>query len=255
MELPHTPGIDVAGTIAEIGEGVTQFTVGDPVIGFLPIAQDGAAADYVLAAASALVSSPATIPLANAASVPAVALTAWQALFEHAGLRSGQRLLVNGGGGGVGGFAVQLGAQAGAFVIATASPRSTEAVKAHDADQIVDYTTTSVTDAVTEPVDVVLNLVMASKPQMAALVGLVKPGGVLITTGSPVEPDAQRNVRAESMALHPDTDELRQIVDRIDAGQLTIDVSASFPLSQTAAVHARAAAGELRGKVLLIPGS
>jgi NADPH:quinone reductase-like Zn-dependent oxidoreductase len=253
--LPHTPGIDVAGTVVEVGEGVTQFTAGDRVIGFLPMTQDGAAADYVVAPASILVSAPATIALTDAAAVPAVALTAWQALFEHADLRSGQRLLVNGGGGGVGGFAVQLAASTGAFVIATASPRSTDAVKAHGADQIIDYTTTAVTAAVTDPVDVVLNLVMASEPEMTALVGLLKPGGLLVTTGSPAQPDTERGVRAESMALHADTDQAAQIVARIDAGQLTVDISARYPLSQTAAVHERNAAGELRGKVLLIPGS
>jgi NADPH:quinone reductase-like Zn-dependent oxidoreductase len=254
VELPHTPGIDVAGTVAEVGEGVTQFTIGDPVIGFLPMTQNGAAADYVLAPAAALVTAPAAIALTDAAALPAVALTARQALFDHADLRSGQRLLVNGGGGGVGGFAVQLAAHAGAFVIATASPRSTDVVKALGADQIVDYTTTPVTAAVAEPVDVVLNLVSATEPEMTALVSLIKPGGVLVTTGSPAQPDTERGVRAESMALHPDTDQLAQIVARIDTEQLTVDISARYPLSQTATVHERSAAGELRGKVLLIPG-
>jgi NADPH:quinone reductase-like Zn-dependent oxidoreductase len=255
VELPHTPGIDVAGTVAETGESVAQFKVGDHVIGFLPMTENGAAADYVLAPADALVAAPTSIPLVEAAAVPAATLTAWQALFEHADLKSGQRVIINGAGGGVGSFAVQLATKAGAFVIATASPRSTAAVKGHGANQVVDYTTTSVTEAVTQPVDVVLNLVMSSEPEMAALVGLVKPGGVLITTGSAARPDPERDVHAESMALHSDTGQLSQMVARIDAGQLVVDVSASYPLSQTATVHERGAAGELRGKVLLIPGS
>jgi NADPH:quinone reductase-like Zn-dependent oxidoreductase len=255
VALPHTPGIDVAGTVAELGEDVTQLAVGDQVIGFLPITENGAAADYVVAPAEALVAAPSSIPLVEAAAVPAVALTAWQALFEHANLQSGQRVIVNGAGGGVGGFAVQLASQACAFVIATASPRSADAVKAQGADRIVDYTVTSVTDAVNEPVDVVLNLVISSEPDLAALVGLVKPGGVLITTGSPAQPDPDRHVRAENMALRSDTDQLAQIVARIDNGQLRVDISASYPLSQTATVHERGEAGELRGKVLLIPGS
>jgi NADPH:quinone reductase-like Zn-dependent oxidoreductase len=253
--LPHTPGIDVAGTVAELGDDVTQFAVGDLVIGFLPMIENGAAADYVVAPAEALAAAPSSIPLVDAAAVPAVALTAWQALFEHANLQPGQRVIVNGAGGGVGGFAVQLASQAGAFVIATASPRSAAAVKAQGADEIVDYTVTSVTDAVNEPVDVVLNLVMASEPDLAALVGLIKPGGVLITTGSPAQPDPGRDVRAENMALRSDTGQLAQIAARIDNGQLRVDISASYPLSQTATVHERGEAGELRGKVLLIPGS
>jgi NADPH:quinone reductase-like Zn-dependent oxidoreductase len=253
--LPHTPGIDVAGTVAELGDDVTQFAVGDLVIGFLPMIENGAAADYVVAPAEALAAAPSSIPLVDAAAVPAVALTAWQALFEHANLQPGQRVIVNGAGGGVGGFAVQLASQAGAFVIATASPRSAAAVKAQGADEIVDYTVTSVTDAVNEPVDVVLNLVMASEPDLAALVGLIKPSGVLITTGSPAQPDPDRDVRAENMALRSDTGQLAQIAARIDNGQLRVDISASYPLSQTATVHERGEAGELRGKVLLIPGS
>ncbi|MEU8608595.1 zinc-binding dehydrogenase [Actinoplanes sp. NPDC048791] len=111
--------------------------------------------------------------------MPAVALTGWQGLFEHAGLQAGQRLLINGSGGGVGGYAVQFAAQAGATVVATASPRSTQAVRAAGAHQIVDYTATPVTDAIDEPVDAVFNLVYADEPAMAALVTLIKPGGTL----------------------------------------------------------------------------
>ena len=255
VQLPHTPGIDVAGTIAALGDGIARFAVGDRVIGFLPMTEDGAAADYVLAPAEALAYAPTSLPLADAAAIPAVALTAWQALFEHAHLQAGQRVLINGAGGGVGGFAVQLAADAGASVIATASPRSSSAVAAHGATQIVDYTATSLPAAVTEPVDVVVNLVPASAPEMAALVGLIRPGGVLVTTGAPAEPDLARDVRVVRMGLHGETAQLAQIVSRIDGGQLTVDISASYPLSETATVHVRAAAGELRGKVLLIPGS
>jgi len=121
--------------------------------------------------------APSSIALTTAAALPAGALTAWQALFEHARLQSGQRVLVNGAGGGVGGFTVQFAKQAGATVIATASPRSADPVRAAGADQLVDYTMTKVTDAVREPVDAVVNLVTASEQDMAALVGLVRPGG------------------------------------------------------------------------------
>jgi NADPH:quinone reductase-like Zn-dependent oxidoreductase len=176
VALPHTPGIDVAGTVADLGDSVTGPVIGDQVIGFLPMTQDGAAAEFVVAAAEVLAPAPTTIALTDAAALPVAALTAWQALFEHAGLRAGQRVLVNGAGGGVGGFAVQLARQAGAVVIATASPRSVAAVGSAGAGQIVDYTATKLADAVTEPVDVVLNLVTASESEMAVLTGLVRPG-------------------------------------------------------------------------------
>jgi len=253
LRFPHTPGIDVAGTIAERGDGVAGFSIGQAVIGFLPMTENGAAAEFVLAPADVLTTAPSSIPLTDAAALPAVALSAWQALFEHANVQAGQRVLVNGAGGGVGGFAVQFAKQAGASVIATASPRSTDRVRADGADQIVDYTATTLTDAVTEPVDVVVNLVMASEQDMAALVGLVRPGGVLVTTTSPAPDDPEREVRAVRMYVRSDADQLAAIVAKVDAGELHVEVSGSYPLSDIALVHEQSVRGEIRGKVLLIP--
>jgi NADPH:quinone reductase-like Zn-dependent oxidoreductase len=135
VTLPHTPGIDFAGTVAAVGEGVVGWSIGEAVIGLLPsIADDGAAAEFVLAPADVLSRAPSSIPLADAAALPCTALTAWQALFEHANLRGGQRVLINGGGGGVGGYAIQMAKQAGATVVATASARSRDTVHAFGAD-------------------------------------------------------------------------------------------------------------------------
>ena len=89
LTLPHIPGLDVAGTVDALGDGVTGSQVGDPVIGFLPFADDGASAEYVVAAAEGLAPAPTSIPLADAAALPVVGLTAWQALFEHAELQAG----------------------------------------------------------------------------------------------------------------------------------------------------------------------
>ncbi len=255
VRFPHTPGIDVAGTVAELGEGVTGLSIGDAMIGFLPMNENGAAAEFVVAPADVLTAAPRSVPLAEAAALPAVALTAWQALFEHATLQAGQRVLINGAGGGVGGFAVQLAKGAGAFVIATASPRSTDAVRSDGADQIVDYTATTLTDAITEPVDVVLNLVRASEQDMAGLVGLVAPGGVLVTTASPARDDPARKMRAISMFVRSDAKDLAAIVAKIDAGELRIDISATYPLSDITLVHEKGVAGQFRGKVLLVPAT
>ena len=119
----------------------------------------GAAAEYVDAPAEVLVCAPANIPLIDAAAIPVPALTAWQALFEHGDLVAVQRVLVNGAGGGVGGFVVQLAKQAGPTVIATASRRSADAVRAAGADQIIDYTTAKIADAIDAPIDLAINLV------------------------------------------------------------------------------------------------
>ena len=121
LTLPHVPGLDVAGTVDALGTDVDGLAVGDRVVGFLPFVVDGASADYVLAPAESLAAAPTSIPLADAAALPLVGLTAWQALFEHADLTSGQRILINGASGAVGGYAVQLAKAAGAYVIATGS--------------------------------------------------------------------------------------------------------------------------------------
>src|SRR5215216_2993007 len=108
VTLPHIPGVDVAGTVDALGDGVENVAVGDAVIGFLPMTADGASAEYAIAPAEVLAPAPASIPLADAAALPIVGLTAWQALFDHAKLAAGQRVLINGAGGAVGGYAVQL---------------------------------------------------------------------------------------------------------------------------------------------------
>jgi NADPH:quinone reductase-like Zn-dependent oxidoreductase len=250
LELPHIPGIDVAGTVEALGDGVTGPAVGTAVFGFLPMTANGAAAEYVLAPADILATAPAGGALADAAAVPAVALTAWQALHEHAALRSGQRILINGAGGGVGHYAIQFAKLIGATVIATASPRSRDSVTAAGPDQIIDHTTTNVTDAV-EPVDVVLNLIRTDDKAMAELVGLVVPGGVLVSTGSPAIEDADRKVRTISMGVRSDAAQLAEIARLIDAGTVTVDVRGRYPLAETARVHQLSAAGELSGKVVI----
>lgn len=141
VPLPHVPGYDVSGTVAAVGEGVTGFRVDDAVVGFLPMTAAGSAAQYVVAPADLLAKAPSSIDLADAAGMPSVALTAWQGLFDFGGLTAGQRVLIVGAGGAVGGYAVQLAKRAGAHVIATASPRSHDAVTAAGADEVIDHST------------------------------------------------------------------------------------------------------------------
>ena len=113
VTLPHIPNFDVAGVIAEVGEGVSGWSAGDTVVAFLPMTAPGAAAEYVAAPAEVLAAAPRTVELADAAALPSAGLTAWQALFEHAEVKAGQSVLVNGAGGAVGGYFVQLAAHAG----------------------------------------------------------------------------------------------------------------------------------------------
>ncbi|MGW5656878.1 NADP-dependent oxidoreductase [Streptomyces humi] len=255
VTLPHTPGIDVAGTVDALGEGVDGLTVGDDVIGFLPMNGTGAAAEYVLAPAEVLTPAPKSVPLADAAALPLVGLTAYQALFEHAELTAGQRVLVNGAGGAVGGYAVQLAKNAGAHVIATAGPRSTAVVTSAGADDVIDHTTTRVTTAVTEPVDAVLNLAPVDPAELDALVALVRPGGVLVNTTvwMPAPSDQERDVRGIDLFVRSDAEQLAQLVTSVDRGELGIAVAERVPLAELPALHARAAQGAVHGKVIVLP--
>jgi NADPH:quinone reductase-like Zn-dependent oxidoreductase len=255
VALPHVPGIDVAGTIDALGANVTERHIGDRVIGFLPMVADGAAAEYVLAPAEILADAPAGIPLVDAAALPSVGLTAWQSLFEHVDLRSGQRLLVHGAGGAVGGYAIQLAKRAGAHVIATASPRSAERVRSAGADEIIDRTTTIVADAVSSPLDVILNLAPIAPSELGALASLVRPGGTVLSTVPTAVPDETSGVATVAVFARSDAGQLADLVAMIDAGELHVDVSERLPLSELPAVHARSDAGALPGKVVLVPAA
>ncbi|MFD3838231.1 NADP-dependent oxidoreductase [Streptomyces sp. NPDC058642] len=253
--LPHTPGIDVAGTVDALGEGVDGIAVGDDVVGFLPMDGNGAAADYVLAPAEALALAPKNIPLADAAALPLVGLTAWQALFDHGKLTAGQRVLINGAGGAVGAYAVQLAKNAGAHVIATASPRSSEAVTSAGADEVIDHTTTSVTAVVTERVDLALNLAPVAPDELAALLTLVRSGGVVVNTTvwMPAPSDEERDVKGIDLFVRSDADQLAQLVALTDRGELRVDVAERLPLADLPALHARAAEGTVHGKAIVVP--
>jgi NADPH:quinone reductase-like Zn-dependent oxidoreductase len=255
VTLPHVPGIDVAVTVDAVGANVTGRRVGDRVIGFLPMVPDGAAAEYVLAPAQILAGAPASIALADAAALPSVGLTAWQSLFEHADLRPAQRLLINGAGGAVGGYAIQLAKRAGAHVIATASPRSIERVRRAGADEIIAHTTTNVADAVSGPVDVVLNLAPIAPAELATLASVVRAGGVVLSTVPTAVPEETSSVPATAIFARSDADQLADLVALIDAGELHVDVAERLPLSELPAVHARSDAGALPGKVVLLPAA
>jgi len=246
VDMPFTLGGEVAGTAVEVGSGVHTVSVGDRVIGRVV----GAAAEYVTAAADTLVAAPTAIPLAHAAAIPVAGVTAWQAVFEHARITPGQRVLVNGAGGGVGGFAVQLAKHARAHVIATAGPRSAEAVRGFGADQIVDYTAAPLADALDEPVDAVLHLVGGGAE---TLVPLVRPGGVVVSVTVPVEVPTGSPVTAVHFVVRNDTGDLAALVELVDAGAVRVDVTASRPLADLASVHRDAEAGRTRGKIILVP--
>ncbi|MCV7173928.1 NADP-dependent oxidoreductase [Mycobacterium manitobense] len=255
IAFPHTPGIDVAGTVAELGEGVDGRQLGDAVVGMLALDADGAAAEYVVAPAEALTAAPHSVALADAAALPTVGLTAWQALFDIAGLKAGQTILINGAGGAVGGYAVQLAKRAGAVVTATASARSASRLRRYGVDRLIDHidyaTKPFAVDG--QPFDVVLNLVSTSPEETAALVGVIAEGGFHVGTMTSGEENSR--VRTQRVFVRSDAAQLAGLVRRVDAGELHIDVADRRPLAEVAAVHDESDAGRLPGKTILIPGT
>ena len=204
---------------------------------------DGAAAEYVITPADVLAPAPTSIPLADAAAFPMVGLTAWQALFDDAELEAGQRVLINGAGGAVGGYAVQLAKRAGAHVIATASPRSSERVSSAGADEVIDHTTTAVATPWPSRSTCCSTSRAIAPEELEALVALVKPGGVVVNTipTIPTPSDEARGVRAVGVFVRSDAQQLSQLTALIDSGELRVDIAQRVPLAELPAVHAKAA--------------
>ncbi|MBG0565989.1 NADP-dependent oxidoreductase [Actinoplanes aureus] len=225
VDLPYTMGLDVAGTVS-----------GTRVIGRL---DGGAAADYAVAPADVLVPVPAGVALEDAAALPIAGLTAWQAVFEHAAVTAGQRVLVNGAGA-IGRYAIQLARHAGAYVIAAATPRRVAAARAAGAHEVA---------APAEPVDALIHLV----PAPPAHTALIKPGGVLVSATTPADQLPAGPFRAVHFIVRNDTADLAALLGLVDAGAVHIDVAARRPLTDLAAVHREAEAGRLAGKTLLLP--
>jgi NADPH:quinone reductase-like Zn-dependent oxidoreductase len=248
LSLPYTPGVEVSGKISALGAGVRGFSLGDEVFGYTGIV--GGYATKVIASTDRLALVPNKLSLLEAAGVPATALTAWQALHEHAGVRAGQRVLIHGAAGGVGSMAVQLAKIAGANVIATASSSNLDYVRRLGATQVIDYQTESF-EQIALSVHIVLDLVGGETQDRSW--SLLKAGGTLV---SPVSsPDAERaraaGVVAKHFATRSDGKQLAAIAALFDSGELRAEVETVFPLSRAADALKKNLTGHARGKVVL----
>ncbi|MFE9064733.1 NADP-dependent oxidoreductase [Streptomyces violaceusniger] len=252
IALPHVPGIDLAGTVAELGAGVSGVAVGDRVVAMLPLDAEGAAAEYVLAPADALVAAPRSIDLVDAAALPLTGLSAWQVLFELAELKPGQTVLVNGAGGAVGSLAVQLAVDAGAQVTAAASPRHAERLQGYGARVVGRLDLAAGPAAVGGPFEVLLNHVRGTEDEAARLSRYVADGGVAASTAGPIPEDPARSVRTAGLWVRGDAAQLTELVARVDDGRLRIHIADRRPVADSRAVHEDSAAGRLPGKTVLI---
>lgn len=247
---PIVPSHEVSGVVAELGGGVTDLAAGDEVYGLIPFTRDGAAAEYVTVPADVLAAKPARLDHDTAASVPLAALTAWQALSGHAGTAAGQHVLVHGGSGGVGSFAVQIAVALGARVTATASARDREFVVGLGAEEVVDHHTERFEDRVAD-VDVVLDTVGGETLTRSWTV--LRRGGTLVSIVQPPDPEqaAARAARGVFFIVEPDRAGLEAITKLIDGRRLTPVVDRVVPLADTRAAYEALRAEHPRGKIVL----
>jgi NADPH:quinone reductase-like Zn-dependent oxidoreductase len=251
--LPYVPGVDVAGTVAGLGEDVTGVRVGDRVVAMLPLDSAGGAGEYVLAPAASLAPAPRTVDLADAAALPLTGLAAWQTVFELAEVKPGQSVLVNGAGGAVGGLVVQLAAGAGAQVTAVDSADHTDRLRGYGAHRVVGPLDLAAGPApVGGPFEVVVNHVRLAPDDLARLTGYVADGGVAASTAGPVPEAPARGVRSANLWVRSDGPQLAELVAKVDAGTLRLHIADRRPMAELAAVHEDSAAGRLPGKTVLI---
>jgi NADPH:quinone reductase-like Zn-dependent oxidoreductase len=246
--LPLIPGYDIAGVVEKTGAKVTNLKAGDAVYGYPTFG--GGWAEYITVKQWEVAAKPKTLNFAEAAAVPMGALTAWQALVDTAQLHPGQTILVHGGSGGVGSFAVQIAKARGARVIATASTANQDLLKQLGTDVAIDYTKTRFED-VAKDVDAVLDPV--GKETLARSYGVVKKGGIvmsLVARPDPVELE-KRGIRGAAISVHPDAEDLAEIARLIDAGKIKPVVTEVLPLSEAIAAQRQAETHHTRGKLVL----
>jgi NADPH:quinone reductase-like Zn-dependent oxidoreductase len=247
--LPLVVGGDISGVIIAIGAGVTQLQPGQDVYG-VSGAMTGGYAEYAIAQADAIAPKPKTLNYTQAAAVPIVAMTAWQALFEVGQLQAGQSVLIHGAAGGVGSCAVQFGKMRGLQVIGTASTQNLDYVRALGADCAIDYKTTPF-ERVVRDLDMVLDTV-GGDTQMRSW-NVLKSGGILVSTAAPPSEEmaAQRNLRCATMIVQPKASLLSEIANSIDRGQVKIDIGRVFPLAEARQAQELSQQGHTRGKIVL----
>jgi NADPH:quinone reductase-like Zn-dependent oxidoreductase len=247
--LPYVLGRDVAGGVAAVGVDTTKFAVGDALYGAPRIGQGGYA-EYVLLREDEAAKIPASLDYISAAAVPLAALTAWQGLFRYGELKAGQSVLIHGGSGGVGHFAIQFAKVKGARVATTVSAEHADFVRKLGADQVIDYKRQRFEDEAKD-VDMIFDLVGGETQERSFKV--LKKGGILVSTlTAPSEEKARASgVRATRYTVRANGAELAEIATLIDAGRVKPVVTKVFPLGDAAAALGEVEKGHSEGKIVL----
>ena len=258
-------GLDVSGVVTAVGSTAPHFNVGDAVYGMLPIRKGGGYAEYVASPATGVAHRPRSLDHVQAAAMPVVSLTAWQALFDTAELSAGQRVLIHAAAGGVGHIAVQFARWKGAYVIGTASGRNEDFLRGIGCDEFVNYQTTRFEDVV-QDVDVVFDTIGTEIMQGPDLVkdpaagetlerswSVLKKNGFLVSICSTPSPEtaAAHGVRCKWILADPNGAQLAEIADLVDAGHVKPTIATVLPLKEAARAHELSQGGHTRGKIVL----
>jgi NADPH:quinone reductase-like Zn-dependent oxidoreductase len=246
----YIPGRDVSGVIEALGEAVPALRVGEEVYGLIEAGREGACAEYVCMNVSELALKPQTLGHARAAAVPTAALAAWQALFDHAVVKPGQRVLIHGAAGGIGSFAVQLARWAGVTVAGTASAEDEPVVRELGADQVIDHRAERFEDQL-DAVDVVLDTVGGST--LTRSYAVVKSGGVIVSLADVLEADAlaRHAIRGVTFVVTPNRDQLIEVARLIDAGSVRPVIATVFPLAEAKAAFELGLQHHSHGRIVL----
>jgi NADPH:quinone reductase-like Zn-dependent oxidoreductase len=239
--LPAIPSYELAGVVGENGRGVAGIAPGDEVFALTPFDRDGVTADYAALPAELLAAKPRSLSLAESAAIPLPALTAWQGLFDHGRLATGERVLIHGAAGAVGALAVQLARTRDAYVVGTAAPAELGLVRELGAQEAVD-SATRFEDAVA-PVDLVFDTVGGERLRRSGAV--LRPGGRLVSVAEE-PPDG-----GVYFTVEPNRDQLTTIARLADAVELRPPSVEIFPLASARQAFARSLERGRRGKVVL----
>jgi NADPH:quinone reductase-like Zn-dependent oxidoreductase len=250
LKFPYVLGRDFSGTVAALGPGVTDFKLGDPVFGVCDAGIEGAYAEKIAIKAAIIAKKPDTLGDAEAAAMALTSLTAIWALEDTARLKSGETILIQGGAGGVAGFAIQLAKHIGATVVTTASARNHDYVKTLGADRVIDYNTEDFTKTA-GPCDVVFDTV-GGEVQVRSY-QVLKPGGrlVWIAAAPPGFEPARKDVQVLRPRVARDRPHLERMLELLKAGAVWPPAITRYPLAQAAEAHRVSEGRHLQGKLVL----
>ncbi len=250
--LPVTLGGDIAGVVAEVGEGVTHVSVGDNVYGQANAVagNSGALAEFAVTKAGQVAKAPASLTFIEAASLPLVAASAYQALHEHIGLQPGQKLFIHGGSGGIGSIAIQIAKHAGAYVAASARGEGTELVAQLGADEVVDTGSRDFTTIIRD-YDAVFDTVGGD--DFDTCLSILKPGGVAVSMIAAADEAkaTEQGVTALTQSTKVTTEKLDAIRELVEQGVVKPQIARTFTLDQIVEAFEARENGKLNGKIVV----